>query len=201
MEIYRYDTKDGCPEISPPLNARSRIMVVGTSGSGKSTLAALLASRLRLHDIELDALYWNADWQGCGLEEFRQRIQEAIGACGDEGFVIHGNYNKVRDLTWSRCDSVIWLDYSKVTVMRRVVMRTFARVFGRKKLWQGNRETFGKSFLSKDSIILWAWNTHESRRAQYLEAMAQNEFGISRFIVLRDPSFVTGFLSSIGNPS
>ncbi len=198
MLVYRYDRNGGCPETPPPLDSRSRIMVVGTSGSGKSTLAALLSRRLGIRDIELDALYWEPDWRGCELPEFRRRIEEAIAACGDGGYVIHGNYNKVRDLTWGRCDAVVWLDYPKITVMRRVVTRTFGRVFGRTVLWRGNRETFRKSFLSKDSIILWAWNTHENRRAQYLEAMANNEYGIERFIVIRDPAFVRGFLATIG---
>jgi len=198
VEVYVYDREKGCPETPPRLGPDSRIIVVGTSGSGKSTLAALLASRLGLHDIELDALYWEPDWQGCDTGEFRCRIAEAIASCGERGFVIHGNYNKVRDLTWGKSDTVVWLDYSKLTVMRRVILRTFHRVFGRKKLWKGNRETFRKSFLSRDSIILWAWNTHENRRTQYLEAMASNEFDIERFVVIRDPSFVEGFLKTIG---
>lgn len=198
MEIYIYDPEEGCPECPPRLDSRSRIMVVGTSGSGKSTLAALLSRRLGIKDIELDALYWEPRWKGCELEEFCGRISEATASCGDGGYVIHGNYNKVRHLTWGKCDTVVWLDYPKLTVMRRVLSRTFRRVFGRKRLWKGNRETFRKSFLSKDSIILWAWNTHENRRRQYLEAMEKNEHGIARFIVLRDPSFVEGFLKTIG---
>lgn len=197
MKTYVYDRKLGCPETPPELDSRSRIMVVGTSGSGKTTLASLLATRLGLRDIELDELFWEPGWKECDPEEFRARIGAAIESCGEGGFAIHGNYNKVRDLTWGSCDTVIWLDYSKLTVMSRVLRRTLSRVFGRKRLWKGNMETFRKAFLSRESIILWAWDTHESRRRQYAQAMEENEYGIARFIVLRDPSFVRGFLESI----
>lgn len=200
MKTYIYDKKIGCPETPPELGSRSRIVIVGTSGSGKTTLAALLATRLGIRDIELDGLFWEPGWKECEPEEFRARIGAAIASCGEGGYAIHGNYNRVRDLTWGRCDTVIWLDYSRFTVMSRVFRRTLSRVFGRRQLWKGNRETFRKAFLSKDSIILWAWNTHESRKAQYTRAMRENEHGIAQFVVLRDPLFVQGFLTSLRAP-
>lgn len=47
-----------------------KINVVGTSGSGKSTLAHRLAQQLNLPYIQMDQLYWRANWQGTPDEDF-----------------------------------------------------------------------------------------------------------------------------------
>jgi len=41
----------------------NRISVIGTSGSGKTTFANKLAGILRIPHVELDALYWEANWE------------------------------------------------------------------------------------------------------------------------------------------
>ncbi len=131
----------------------SKILIVGTSGSGKSTLARKLSKKIGIPDIELDALFWKENWTQSEPDEFRKKISDGISA--NYGFVIHGNYNKVRDLTWGNVDHVIWLDYSFRLVMWRVLKRSIVRVIRKESLWAGNRESFQKTFLSKDSIILW----------------------------------------------
>ncbi len=167
------------------LNNKSKIMVIGTSGSGKSTLARKISHKLNLKDIELDALFWKSNWQQTEPEIFESKIKTEIS--GAEGFIIHGNYNKVRDVTFGACDTVIWLDYSKAIVMWRVIKRTIIRVLTKKTLWEGNIETLKKSFFSKDSIILWAWNTYELRRRQYLQIIHSNTFNINTFVVIKKP--------------
>ena len=87
------------------LNKNSKILIVGTSGSGKSTLARTLSEKIGVPDIELDNLFWKENWTQSEPEEFRQKIMNAISK--SSGFVIHGNYNKVRDLTWGHSNIVI----------------------------------------------------------------------------------------------
>jgi len=41
----------------------SRINVMGTTGSGKTTTAKLLAARLGLRRIEIDAMAWRPNWE------------------------------------------------------------------------------------------------------------------------------------------
>lgn len=41
-----------------------KINVIGTSGSGKSTVARGMTQKLNIPYIQLDALFWRADWQG-----------------------------------------------------------------------------------------------------------------------------------------
>lgn len=177
------------------LNNKSKIMVVGTSGSGKSTLARKISHKLNLKDIELDALFWKSNWQQTEPEIFKSKIETEI--TGIEGFIIHGNYNEVRDVTFGSCDTVIWLDYSKVIVMWRVIKRTIIRVLTKKTLWEGNTETLKKAFLSKESIILWAWNTYELRRRQYLQIIHSNIYNINTFVVIKKPGSAKFLLNFI----
>src|SRR5262249_29948937 len=113
-----------------------RVSVIGVTGSGKTTFAASLASRLHLPHVELDALHWEPDWRMAELEVFRNRVGSA--AAGD-GWVIEGNYSKVRDLVWARADTVVWLDYSFPLTFVRLLRRTIARVRTGEELWNGNR--------------------------------------------------------------
>ncbi len=91
-----------------PTDHLKRIVVVGVSGAGKTALARLLARRLDLSHIELNALFWEANWTQVTSEVFRERVAQAL--CADR-WVVDGNYNQVRDLTWSQADTVVWLDY------------------------------------------------------------------------------------------
>ena len=167
--------------------------MVGTSGSGKSTLAGNLSRIFGLRDIELDALFWKEGWTQSGPGEFRDKIARAME--NTSGSVIHGNYSKVRDLTWANADTVIWLDYSRFVVMRRVLKRTIGRILTREVLWSGNRETFRNSFLARDAIVFWAWKTYRKRREQYSALMAENPYGIRNFIVFRKPGEARKFIA------
>lgn len=73
------------------------VAVVGTSGAGKTTTARLIAARLQLPHVELDALHWDANWTMAPLPVFRERVARALAG---EAWVIDGNYGKVRDLVW-----------------------------------------------------------------------------------------------------
>ena len=84
-----------------------RINVTGTSCSGKTSLARDLAGRLGLPHVELDALFWGPDWTPVPRETFRARLAAALGA---DGWVADGGYAAVRDITWARADTVVWLD-------------------------------------------------------------------------------------------
>lgn len=176
-------------------NKSSKILVVGTSGSGKSTLARDLSKKIGVSDIELDQLFWKANWTQSEPEEFRQKIMNAIS--NGNGFVIHGNYNKVRDLTWGNSNIVIWLDYTRSIVMWRVFKRSVLRILKNEKLWAGNKESLRKTFFSKDSIILWAWNTYDLRRQQYEELIKNSEFKNLKIIRFQHPSEAEKFIKSI----
>ena len=168
-----------------------RVVVIGTTGSGKSTLAEQLAAQNGLRVIELDALFWGRDWQPVPLELFRHRVERETR---DDGWIVVGNYGQVRDIVWPNADTLIWLDLPLSLVMWRLVRRTVRRAASKEELWgTGNRETFRNSFLSRQSILLWALKTHRRNRQKYAvecEGLArekrvirlQNKRQIERFV-------------------
>jgi len=149
------------------LSSNSKIIVVGTSGSGKTTLAKRLATMFRLVDIELDALFWEKDWTGAAAEVFQERVTNKMKA--GSGWVVHGNYSKTRHLYWKQATHLIWLDYSFTLVFWRVLSRSIKRIIRDELLWNGNRETFRRTFFSKESIILWMIKTYSLKKKQYEE--------------------------------
>jgi len=171
-----------------------RVSVVGTSGSGKSTLARELAGILGVPHLELDAVHHQPGWAPLPTDEFR-RIVAARAAAG--GWVIDGNYGRVRDLVWARADTVVWLDLPKRTVMRQVVWRTLRRVALRRELWNGNRERW-RNFLTwnpEQSVISWAWHKHAPDHAKYAAAAASPASAHLRFIRLTSRRDVARFLA------
>ncbi|WP_413699614.1 shikimate kinase [Psychromonas sp. KJ10-10] len=47
-----------------------RINVIGTSGSGKSTFSQKLALKLNYPYLEMDNMFWKANWVESSNEEF-----------------------------------------------------------------------------------------------------------------------------------
>lgn len=173
-------------------NNESKVFVVGTSGSGKSTFARALSQKIGVVDIELDQLFWKENWTESTPEEFRTKIQKALSE--NKGWVMHGNYNKVRDLTWKNTEVLIWLDYPKAIVMYRVIKRSLKRIFTQEELWAGNRESIKKTFFSKQSIILWSWQTYSTRKDQYLKFMQDPDFKHIKVIRFKTPKEAQKFL-------
>ncbi|MEO0826260.1 MAG: AAA family ATPase [Cyanobacteria bacterium J06635_15] len=169
-------------EVTPALP--QRIVVIGTSGSGKTTLAKAIATKLTISHIELDALHWEPNWIEAEPAMFLERVKRATIS---DRWVTDGNYSQVRDLLWQRADTIVWLDYARTVVMRRVIWRTLKRGIFREPLWNGNRESLWGSFLTRDSIILWAWQTYERRRRDYPVLLNQAQYEHLQVIRLRSP--------------
>jgi adenylate kinase family enzyme len=166
-----------------------RIAILGTSGSGKTTLSRTLGARLGLPVIELDAINWRAGWRDLYTDdpdEFRRLVDEATSG---PAWVCDGNYAKVRTRVLERATDVVWLDYSRAVVMRRVIGRSFARAISGKELWPGtgNTETFAR-WLSREHPIRWAWDTYEVRRVRYADMFADAQLAGKRLTRIRRPS-------------
>ncbi|HNS51889.1 MAG TPA: AAA family ATPase [Anaerolineae bacterium] len=177
-------------EPCPPL----RITVVGTSGSGKTTLARRLAGRLGVPHVELDALHWGPNWTPAETAVFAERTVQALSGAA---WVTDGNYSKVRDFVWRRAATLVWLDYSLPVILGRMVWRTVRRVVTREELWNQNREEFAASFLSRESIILWALKTYRRRRREYPVLLAHSEYAHLRVVHLRSPREAERWLQSL----
>lgn len=175
-------------------NCGRRIHVVGTTGSGKTTLARRLARRLGIPHVELDALYWGTGWTPAATELFRQRTAYALRGTA---WVVDGNYSKVRDIVWSRADTVVWLDYSLPVILWRLAQRTFRRTVMHEVLWNENRERLRDHLFSRDSLFLWALRTYRRRRREYPMLFNQPEYSHLAVVHLCSPKDAQVWLSSL----
>ncbi len=162
-----------------------RVVVVGVTGTGKTTLAASLAAKMCVPHIELDRLHWEPNWVMAELEIFRDRVARATAT---EQWVADGNYSKVRDLVWSRADTLVWLDYAFGLTFLRLLRRTVVRISSRQELYNGNRERFGDHFLSRDSLLLWAITSYRNYRASYPSVLASDQYSHLQVVRLRTPN-------------
>lgn len=168
------------------LRRARRINVIGTSGTGKTSFSRPLAEVLGLPLIEMDRLYWLPDWKDPEEGDFLAKVSKAVSG---ESWVLDGNYNRTRPIKWASVDCVVWLDYPFLKTFRQAVLRAFRRSLTQEEIWPGtgNRESFRKSFLSKDSIILWTLKTYRSNRERYRELMAQDEGRAHDFVRIGSP--------------
>ena len=145
-----------------------RVAVIGNSGSGKSTLARSLSERLNIPLVELDALNWRPNWRSLSIEEPETWARVVGEAIRGDAWVTDGNYSQgALPQILPRASDVIWLDYSRAVIMRRVLRRSFVRAISGGELWAGtgNREEFSH-WLQKDHPIRWTWDTYQSANAR-----------------------------------
>ena len=177
--------------------AKERLIVIGTSCSGKTTLARQLSRTLGAPCIELDAIHWKPAWQPRTTEEFREIVREVVAG---ERWVIDGNYRQVRDIVWPRGTTVIWLNYPFHIVLWRALHRTVRRAATREELFSGNRESFRKSFFSRDSIILWVIYSYRRLRRNYRQLVDDGVYPHLRVIELREPGQAEALITSMRTP-
>jgi adenylate kinase family enzyme len=142
-----------------------RIVVCGVTGSGKSTLTRQLGAALGLTVIELDELHWALpDWTEPDDADFRDRVEAALAAA-PEGWVCDGNYmSKLGDRIIGNADTIVWLNLPLRVTFWRLLQRTVSRAWRQELLWGTNRESWRRSFTSRDSILWWSLSHHRPGR-------------------------------------
>ncbi|MGY4645920.1 toxin [Cellulomonas sp. URHB0016] len=177
------------PPLLPPALRTSdrRIRVVGNSGAGKTTFARALAGRLAVGHLELDAVFWAADWRKRDVEEARGLIRDFLSSPeAVTGWVADGNWDEPRAGLLDDADVLVWLDFPRRVVTSRVVRRSLQRVVLRRELWHGNRER-GRNLLSRDvhdNVVLYSWRAHHTMRSRN---QALHDSGRTRMVRLTSP--------------
>lgn len=173
-----------------------RINVIGTTGSGKSTFSKSLADKLGHPYIQMDQLFWKPNWQEPTDDEFFPKVTEAVSA---ETWVLDGNYTRTNPIKWQYVDTIIWLDYSYSRNLFQLSKRTLSRTLSNRELWTGtgNRESFRKSFMSKDSIFVWFFKTYKKNKIRYAELTEVKEMKHITFIRLQSPKDARTFIENI----
>lgn len=173
-----------------------RVLVIGTCGSGKTFFAHQLAQLLDCPHIEMDSLYWGPDWQAVAPEVFAASVHSAsTGEC----WVADGNYSATRHVLWPRATHVVWLNYSRWTVLSRLIGRTLSSALSRKPLYNGNRESLRTAFFSKKSVILWSIRTHRSNQARYRLLRDDPAFAHLHWTELRQPRHTAAVMDVFAN--
>ena len=164
-----------------------RINVIGTSGSGKSTICLELSRVLEIPYIEMDQIFWGPNWTMPFDSQFFENLRASLG---QPAWVLDGNYTRTIPIKWERVQMVIWLDYSFARTLLQAIRRAIKRTWSGHELWEGtgNRESFRRSFLSKDSIIWWTIKTHAQVRARCEAHLSKPSYAHIKFVRLRSPA-------------
>jgi len=171
-----------------------RVAVIGTSCSGKTTLARRLSDALACPRLELDALHWGPDW----TEKPREQLCREVDVQTDQpAWVCCGNYSFLRDIVWKKADTIVWLNYSFPVVASRALRRTLRRSLRQEELWNGNRESFRRSFFSRESILLWVLTSYGRRRQEIPQALARPEFAHLQVHEFTRPADTQAFLDAL----
>ena len=165
-----------------------RIIIIGCGGAGKSTLARQLGEKLNIPVVHLDKLWWNPGWVEKSQEEFDELHRHALSK---EKWIIDGNFNRTMPERIARCDTVIYLDFSRFACIRGVIKRvltTYGTV--RPDMGEGCPERIDFAFLK------WVWNYNRDKRERNYRLL--NEATHAQAIVLKNRRMVKRFLNSLG---
>ena len=169
------------------LHKMERIVIIGCPGSGKSTLARELGEKLNLTVVHLDRLWWTKDWKHITREEFDERLETALNL---DSWIIDGNYSRTMDARLARCDTIIWLDYSRAACLWGLVQRIGTnRKKSRADMPEGCPERVDWEFVK---VI---WNYNKNNRVLNETRIAKSRH--AKAIVLKNRKEARNFLAGL----
>lgn len=166
------------------------VVIIGCGGSGKSTLARRLSEKTGLPVVHLDKLWWRSGWTNPTREEFDQTLSEELEK---PRWIMDGNYNRTLPQRLDKCDTAIFLDYSRwicLWGMLKRVLTHYGQV--RPDMPQGCPERFDPEF------IRWIWDFQKNVRPRNYELLtqAEREHGV-RVVVLKTHREAERFLRTL----
>ena len=164
-----------------------RIIIIGCGGAGKSTLARKLGEVLDLPVVHLDKLFWKPNWVEKSNEEFDALLAQELAK---DRWIMDGNFNRTMPERIKRCDTIIYLDFSRIACLMGVLKRiitTYGKV--RPDMGEGCPERIDLDFLK------WVWNFNKNKRESYYKLL--NEAENVETIVLKNRRAVKLFLKSL----
>lgn len=134
---------------SGKLEIGSRICIYGQGG--KTSLSRALSALTGLPMIELDAIFWLPNWVERDRDEMLEIVIDRV-AQATNGWIVDGNYGKIRPHLLPMADTVIWLNLPRIPTTLRVAKRSLLNAINKTRICGDNYETL-KTALSPDSII------------------------------------------------
>lgn len=167
-----------------------RVLVIGSGGSGKSTLAREMAARIGLPVIHLDREYWSAGWVAPRADVWARKVAALLAR---DAWIMDGNYSGTIEERLAACDTVVFLDLSRVLCLLRVVIRRMRfRGTSRPDIAAHCPEQLTWEF------IRWIWTYPRRRRPRILERLS-TVASEKRIVILRSRADVRAFLDSLQN--
>jgi adenylate kinase family enzyme len=164
-----------------------RIVIIGCGGAGKSTLARQLGEKLNIPVVHLDKLWWKPGWVESSREEFDAKLAVELAK---PQWIMDGNFNRTIPERIARCDTIIYLDFSRFACLMGVLKRvltTYGKV--RPDMGEGCPERIDFEFLK------WVWTFNKNKREKNYRLL--NEAVHAETIVLKNRRMVKRFLNSL----
>ena len=143
-----------------------RILIIGCGGAGKSTLARKLGEKTGLPVVHLDQIFWSpGNWEHLSREEFDMLLMQELEK---PNWILDGNYDRTMQLRLEKCDTVIYLDYSRMVCIAQWLKRVITN-WGRARqdMAPGCNEWFDPEFFR------WLWTFNKTHRQQYYALLSQ----------------------------
>ena len=97
-----------------------KVLVIGCCGAGKSTFSKTLQSILKLELIHLDQYYHKPNWEEPEKEQWEGIVNNLVKK---PSWIMDGNYKGTFDIRFKEADTIIYLDYSILKCLWRVIKR------------------------------------------------------------------------------
>ena len=150
--------------------------------------AVELGQVLGLPVIHLDRLNWLPGWVQPDKEQWRNKVADLVTG---RKWIMDGNYGGSLDIRIPAADTIVFMDYSPLVCLWRVIMRRVRyRDGGRPDMAEGCPEKLDPEFLK------WVWNFRRDRRPGILTKIASRGPDTD-VVVLRSPREATAFLSQV----
>lgn len=165
-----------------------KVLIIGSGGAGKSTFARRLGEATGIEVVHLDRLYWKPNWVEPSKDEWRETVENIIKK--DE-WIMDGNFGGTLEVRLAACDTAIFLDFSRVICLYRVIKRRLTyRNTNRPDMSEGCAEKIDLEFLG------WIWNFQKIKKPKIEEKLRcfENEKTIIR---LRSKKEVENFFVNL----
>lgn len=152
--------------------------MVGVPGAGKSTAARALSQTWGLQVLDLDSIYWAANWCPRPTPTFLNDVRHFTSEAPE--WIVEGVYPQAADILLTTATMIIWLDVSLARSAWRVTRRAIRRLLTGEILHGGNRESL-RSLFGRDSITIYAITQHKRLRetARRVSGVVTDHGGLS----------------------
>ena len=165
-----------------------KVLVIGSGGAGKSTFARQLGEALNIEVNHLDTAYWRSGWTKPSEDEWVQTVNQLVSG---DSWILDGNFGGTLELRLKHCDTVVFLDMSRLLCLWRILKRRLSyRNRSRPDMAEGCHEK-----LDLD-LILWVWNYSRKSKPKVVKLLREQCNG-KQVIWLRSRREVENFLSRL----